>query len=112
MEPAARSAADTIAEPMTVEPSSNCTMLFKAAPPLARDTVNLGCVREVRLSVDEIPVSSATSRSGTPGADCAEASIVKVKVVDDGPTIDVFEIACALSRYSPLASAGVIAKST
>ena len=45
MEPAARSAADTIAEPITVEPSSNCTMLFTAAPPVARETVNLGSVR-------------------------------------------------------------------
>ena len=36
------SAAETTAEPITVEPSSSCTTSLTDAPPVAKDTENLG----------------------------------------------------------------------
>ena len=66
-----------IVVPIDTPPSYTVTVAFASAVPL-----KVGVVLLVRLSLDEVPLSDALSKSGVDGAEGAEASIVTVKPLE------------------------------
>ena len=87
----------TSTDPITVVPLRSSIRSLATAPPLARETVNRGWVRDVMLSLDELPVSSSAMRSGTPGAVWIVASMTSERAVDGGLETLVWDVAVAVS---------------
>ena len=81
---------------LVLPPRNNWTVLLASAVP-----VNVGVLTLVRLSVLEVPLSLAASRSGVDGAAGAVVSIVMLKAPEAAETFPAASVAVAVMLWVP-----------